>query len=611
MLELIKEPDSSLIKDTRKQQLIDATISCIYKHGLAGTTIAKVTKTASLSTGTVNFYFDTKERLLLGTLRSIRDEFHHALVQGIDKDLQPAAVLQQMINVHFDPEICRPEKIAVWHAFSSASRTRADYHSLCGELDRHLSALFLHQIERLCEQANIAHYNPQALALGLEGMLDSLWQEYLYQSDNFDRDKAIQQCLLYLQSLFPESCSQQAACSKALPYQNHKAESDLLPPWTYSNDEFLQLEINKLFKPNWMLAGHISELAQKRDYLTFDGFGERAIVIKGDDNEIRAFHNVCRHRGARLLEGSGSNCPQALSCPFHGWTYDLSGKLIAVPARDTFENLDLADNGLVPLECEIWMGFVFVRFIPGGQSLKAQMAPVEEMIAPYQIEKMQKLDGTGYRELRPYNWKVIHDIDNEGYHVPVGHPALQQLYGQTYIDSHVEGISMSRGYINEKPGKNWSVQKYQKLLPPFSHLPEDNQRQWLYFGIFPNHVLGLYPECIEFYMTIPQTTHSTWYIGHSYGLPDARREVRAARFLNQRINYITEREDEAFVKSMQDGMRSSAFPKQQLSSKEQGVRRFHKEIQSQIPVAGISKEPEPGTIILTNSKLGEKVIKRP
>lgn len=588
-------------KDARQQQLVSATIDCIFQYGLQNTTVAKVTSAARLSAGIINFYFSSKDKLLLGVLESVRDEFCDALTHSQQPGDSPVEILNKLIDIHFDPEVSSPRKIAVWHAFSSASRHRADYTKICGEFDQQLEQLLISQFEQLRGLSKQWQYHPRALALGLTGILDSLWQENLYNPESFDPAAARQQCYEYLGSLFPDQFGDGDEAVDSIPVVNTEVKtSDLLPAWTYSNSEFFDLEIEKLFKPNWMLAGHVSELAHPRDYITFDGFGERALVVRGNDNRLRAFHNVCRHRGARLLEGSG-NCPHSLSCPFHGWTYNLAGDLVGIPAKDTFDNLEPERNGLVELDMEVWMGFVFIRFQAGGESMKNLMAPVEDLVAPYDIAQMSSLEGTEFRELRPYNWKVIHDIDNEGYHVPVGHPSLQQLYGKNYSDDYIQHIPVSRGYLNEKPGKIWSVKQYQNLLPDYDHLPEDQRRLWLYIGIFPNMVIALYPDSIEFYMTIPRDTRSTWYVGRSFGLEDQRRETRAARFLNRRINYITDREDESFVDWLQEGMKSSAFPGQELSSLEQGVRGFHKAVQEVIPVANIADEPAPGSMKSVNT----------
>lgn len=565
-------------KDARQQQLIDATIDCIYKHGLHQTTLAKVTAQANLSIGTVNFYFGSKQQLLLGTLAFVCNEFRQHLVSAITADISAAEALKKVIAIHFDPFLCSPQKIAVWHAFSNVGRNRKEYERICGQLDAEIRSLLLAKISSLCEQTAAKQYDPKALARGFEGLLDGFWQDYLYQPNTFDLEQAKAQSSAYLQSLFPTVFAEPVNATDA-------DQSDLLPAWTYHNVAFFKSELAQLFKPEWMLVCHISELSKPKDYITFDGFGERALILRDRENIIRAYHNVCRHRGAKLIAGAGSNCPDILACPFHGWSYDLKGNLVAVPALATFDQFNLADNHLVTLDSEVWMGFVFIRFQSGGQSLATKLAPVADLIKPYQIERMQALAATRYQQTRPYNWKVIHDIDNEGYHVAVGHPCLQQLYGKSYTDSEIQGIAVSSATINQKPGRIWSVKNYQQLLPQFDHLPPQNQRLWRYIGLFPNTVIGLYPDSIEFYMTIPEAVNRTRYLGCSYGLPDARRQTAAARFLNRRINATTDREDEFFVMQMQQGLRSSALPEPKLSSREHGVRRFHKAIQRKIPSA--------------------------
>ena len=595
-------------RDARKQQLIDATIHCIYQHGLEKTTISRVTARARLSAGIVNFYFESKDKLLLGVLRSVRDEFHHRIIASSNPSDPADLALLRIIEVHFTPSICSPEKISVWHAFAGAGRTRRDYNDICGELEREIKRLLLTRFTELCNQEGKDHYHAEVLARGLEGLLDSLWQECLYSPKSFDASDATEQCRQYLASLFPETFKE---TSELKPIVESISEgggmelSDLLPRWTYDNDEFFQLEIDHLFKKHWMLAGHVNDIRKPGDYITFEGFGERAIILREKSGALRAFHNVCRHRGARLLQDKRGNCPHALSCPFHGWTYDLNGKLIGIPARDTFDSLDADKNSLVPLEAEVWMGFIFVRFHTGGKSMAETMAPVESLIAPYRIDEMEPIAATAFDELRPYNWKIIHDIDNEGYHVPVGHPALQQLYGRTYQDGAIEGIPLSTGQIEDRPGRNWSVRHYQKVLPEFDHLPKEYQRMWQYIGIFPNQVIGLYPESIEFYMTIPVTRDTTRYIGGSYALPHQGRAALAAQYLNRRINNQTEQEDEQFVVSMQEGLRSSAFPEQKLSSREQGVRHFHKLVQAILPVANCLHEPVNGEIGAINRHMFE------
>ncbi|MBT6931417.1 MAG: Rieske 2Fe-2S domain-containing protein [Proteobacteria bacterium] len=607
-------PGAQHPKDYRKQQLIEATIHCISTYGLSNTTISRVTQTADLSTGIANFYFSSKKQLLLETLQSLSAEYERVIGRAFSLTGTPRKILSNVIRARFDPQIFTAEKIAVWYAFTSESRARTEYMLICEDKDTAFMESLEGTVKVLTEKNARADLNPIAIARALEGLLNGYWEEALFQPDDFDSSAAIDLCESFIASVFPESKTNDG-CGKAsntdrspnpvdsATNTQNNAQSDLLAPWTYYSTEFLELEQNHLFKTHWLLAGHISDIPHPQNYLTFDAVGERALIIRNQDGKIRAFHNVCRHRGAKLVDSERGTCGRTLSCPFHGWTYCLDGELLSVPAAQTFENLDISQNGLVPLDLEIWMGFLFIRFGGTGDSVADSLEPIKELVTPYQLEKIEPIAGSRYQETRPYNWKIIHDIDNEGYHVPTGHPALQQLYGKTYEDSEMGGVLVAQGQINDNPGRIWSVRQYQKLLPQFDHLPDHNQRAWLYFNIFPSMVIGLYPESIEFYMTLPNTVDSTWYLGASYGVPDDRREVKVARYLSARINKLTEKEDASFMRWMQLGMNSSAFPKPKLSSKEENVRRFHKRIQSELPVAQLANEPKSGDVQNINHRI--------
>ncbi len=606
--------DSKTNRDHRQQQLIEAAIDAIAQHGLSRITVAKVAKAADLSQGIVNFYFSSKDQLLLSTLQYLSDEFNQALEATYANNSDPFSCLTAIIDLHFDPQFLNRAKLAVWYAFSSEGHARRDYLAICGQRDQAFRAHLLDLINAwLSSEASETQIsstgttiNTEAIMRGFEGMLGLYWQDYLHDPDKFNSQQAEQVCLAYLQ-IFAASDENTKALSTHHASQVSTATADLLAPWTYLSDEFLTLEKQHIFKKSWLWVGHINDFTQKGDYLTFDALGERALVLRGDDDQLQAFHNVCRHRGAKVLHEEKGHCPKVINCPFHGWTYNLDGSLRNVPRADTFTGLDKQSQGLIPINMEVWQGFIFINFDNDAPSLASQMAPVEKLIAPYQLDALRTITDSPYLQLRPYNWKTIHDIDNEGYHVPRGHPSLQQLYGDGYEDSMQGQVPVSTGQINKKPAKLWSVRQYQQTLPRFEHLPEDAQRKWLYVSIFPSTVIALYPEMTEVYMSLPSTVGETQYRGASYALPDKRREVKLARYLNHRINRITDQEDKSFVSWVQTGFESSVFPQSQLSSLEHGVRHLHKRIQALIPAAMLANEPPTGSIAATNEQMRQAV----
>jgi len=392
--------------------------------------------------------------------------------------------------------------------------------------------------------------------------------------------------------------------SKFKLVKDHAYETtDLLPPWSYQNEELLQLEIEQLFKPNWMMVGHVSDIPDRGDYLTFDGLNERALVVNSG-NGIKAFHNICRHRGSKILYDTG-NCPRALICPFHGWRYDFSGNLQFIPGEDGFPNIDKSRYSLVALDMEIWQGFIFVTFQPGSTPISKSLQGIDSLIRAYRLEELKPYSKSMQYEY-PINWKVFHDIDNEGYHVPFGHPSLHQLYGQNYIDSTIGQIAVSHGWFNKSTGKLWSVRHYRSLLPEFSHLSEKQHNLWLYCGVFPNLGLAFYPDMMETYMSVPIDLKRTKIISRTYALPDSRRAVQAVRYLNHRINRVTEFEDREYMITIQEGLKSSVFPKWTLSRRaETGIGDYHRIIQDYLPVTTLANQPASGSVRKINEQMSQ------
>ena len=126
---------------------------------------------------------------------------------------------------------------------------------------------------------------------------------------------------------------------------------------------------------------------------------------------------------------------------------------------------------------------------------------------------------------------------------------------------------------------------------------------WNYVQVFPTMTIGLYPDSIEYYMTLPVKPDLTIYRGGSYALPDSRRGIEALRYLNRRINFTTDEEDESYVRDMQVGRQSTAFPEQRLSTLERGVRDYHHKLQGILPVAKLKNHPGQGKIATLNESM--------
>jgi len=383
-----------------------------------------------------------------------------------------------------------------------------------------------------------------------------------------------------------------------------------LPGWAYFSQELFELECETLFKTHWQFVCHVNEAADIGAYVTFDVAGERALVIRGHDGILRAFHNLCRHRGSLIVPEARGVCNKAMVCPYHGWAYNLDGGLRGIANRDSFPPMQAEKWGLKPLEMEIWNGLVFIRFQAGPQPSVAEvLARFDDEIAPYDLANMVPTDSNSMDDLLPVNWKSVRDVDNEGYHVRQAHPGLHQLYGDGYFDEpYVNGTSRSVGTFNEAYGHRWSVRKYREILPEADQLPLHQRRQWIYFGMFPNFVLGLYPDSVIYYQEVPQSAEQTVQRGMCYRRAKESREMKAARYLSGRIDRDTAEEDQMLMVWSCEATKSSAYDGVILSDLEYGVKTYHDHLRRLLPVMEQPVPPKPGQMAHVNDTLLAKGI---
>lgn len=365
-----------------------------------------------------------------------------------------------------------------------------------------------------------------------------------------------------------------------------------LPAWIYSDPEYFQLEMARLMRPSWQVVCHLSDVAAPGAFHTLDFLGESVVVVRGEDDQVRAFANVCRHRGSRVVDGA-SGCVRKLICPYHAWSYDLDGRLAGVPLGETYPSLDKAAMGLKPVEMEIWRGFVFVRLEGGGPSLAEMMAPYDHEVAPYRFEDLQAFGRVTLRP-RPVNWKNVADNYSDGLHIRVAHLGLTRLFGASYGVEARPWVDKMWGFLREQPSDNVSERMYQRLLPRVEHLPDAAQGQWLYFKLWPNVAFDIYPDQVDFMQFLPISPTETLIREIAYALPDERREMRAARYLNWRINRQVNAEDTVLIERVQQGMASPSFEVGPLSVEEVCLRGFASKVRVLIPEARLRQPPPPG-----------------
>ncbi len=378
-----------------------------------------------------------------------------------------------------------------------------------------------------------------------------------------------------------------------------------LPGWAYHSAAMLELERREIFLTHWQIAGHESEVVAPGAWTSFDLLGERAVIMRGQDGVLRAFHNLCRHRGARVVDGASGQCKGSIVCPFHGWVYNLDGTLRGVARPDSFSGMDRGAFGLKPIEMELFHGFILIRFQPGPQPRAAEwLGPYDGDFTAYRAARLMPDESAPFAMALPVNWKSVRDVDNEGYHVAMAHPALQDLYGRTYRDvAYPGGLSFSTGQFGDAPGRRWSVRRYLSVAPEQAWLPPHLRRSWTYYGLFPNAVIAFTPESAQYYQELPLGVGTTLLRGRSYRHAEESRGTRAARYLAKRIDRETSAEDQQLSVWSNESMKSSAFDGFHLSDLEYGLRCHHDMLRRFLPVLNDAEGPSEGRMAARNSAL--------
>jgi phenylpropionate dioxygenase-like ring-hydroxylating dioxygenase large terminal subunit/AcrR family transcriptional regulator len=596
-----------------KLDLIHATAAAISRHGLSDLTSAKIAAAAGHTAASINFHFGSKEALLLATLSEVSEEFADVMAQVLeDTGGDALRSLLGIIDASLSRRLSGSEKIAVWYAFLAESNARADYQRICGDRDQAYSDT----VTRLCRQLIAARGaagmpDAEAVSLGLTGLIDQQWQGILFSGDEFDREAAKRQCRSYLCSVFPwladriqaPAPAKTAARAAGAELATEPALRYTLPAWLYHSEEFHELERERLLRPSWQVVCHVSEVPSAGDFVSFEFFGQRGFVVRDEAGTLRAFHNVCSHRAHAVVGSERGRCGKFLTCMYHGWTYHLDGRNRSVSAPDTFPKFDRSKFGLKAIELDVFLGMVFVRFVSGGPSVAEQMAPHAAELAHYRMDQMVPLDDLWTHELE-IDWKNVVENYVEDYHFPIGHPGLSALMESKYDREIFPGGTMRLSHrMREKPLKSWSAERYAKFLPVIEHLPEDMRRRWTYFGLFPNVFFDIYPEWLDFFHVVPTGPGRTLIRARSFGFPDDRREMKAARFLCARLNSRVQAEDEILTRSVQRGLSSGAYTRGILSDKEIVLAGFQDWIRARLPVAQLLQAPARGSVAAENAAL--------
>lgn len=338
-----------------------------------------------------------------------------------------------------------------------------------------------------------------------------------------------------------------------------------LPGEAYTGSEFLRAEQQSVFSNNWILVGYRHQFVRTGDVKPVEVAGLPLFLLCDEADRIVAFHNVCRHRNLRLIDTDG-NCGKLIRCPYHSWGYDLCGRLRNAPyfggaMRELPSDFDLADNGLVPVNCEVWHDWIFVNLSAQPTSFEDFLAPLKRQLGATEVADYIPVATIEFGEVA-CNWKLLVENFIEPYHVQFVHrktteQPLEDHY--TVIDGHCVGSAVELG-AEQQARADLSA------LGVTSH----------YLTLFPAFIMGTYqPDQMGVYLHVP--------LG-----PDRTRQTRViythreANYSDAQIQQLTELwhkvhlEDHAMCIRMQAGRASPLAADGGLLSPcwENSVRRF-------------------------------------
>jgi choline monooxygenase len=340
------------------------------------------------------------------------------------------------------------------------------------------------------------------------------------------------------------------------------AEASTIPaPW-YVDSRIAQLETSAVFSKTWQMVGRVEQVAAPGQFVTANVAGEPIVVVRGNDEVLRGFYNVCRHHAAAVVtEGCGR--ASILHCPYHGWNYGLDGSLKGMPEFDGVKNFDRQQNGLAPVKAETWEKFVFVNLNPEALPLRDFLGGLVKRVAPLGVSKLH------YFESRVYeihcNWKVF--VDNfldGGYHVPHLHKGLNSVldYKEYTIENEDRYCLQSSPMVASNEDAATGATRR-------------GDRAW-YFWQYPNLMINCYEGYMDTNLVLPVDVDHCRVIFDFY-FADVSETHLDYNQQSVAVGAGVQEEDLGICEAVQRGLKSRAYGAGRLSvRREAGEHLFHR-----------------------------------
>lgn len=337
----------------------------------------------------------------------------------------------------------------------------------------------------------------------------------------------------------------------------------------YTSPEFLEREKEQVFRKTWMVVARESDLARPGDCLPVDELGESLLLVRGDDGAVRTFRNTCRHRGTRLV--SRKCAAPRVTCPYHGWTYGLDGRLLGVPKMEGFDGLEKESRGLYSIRTECWGGFVWITFNAEAPPVAQYLGALAGQLTPYRLADMRPLLRRTWT--LPCNWKAVLDQATESYH-------LRSVHGRSIarvMDSLSTFKSFDEHHLQTIPiADYWWRDRLDRLSVP-ADLPvtPDQLRLFHKYVIFPNTLINVMPYHLTVFRVFPITPDSCRF-HYEFHLRDKAGPVGRVRgWLTLLASLYILREDFKVLLPFQSGLKAAGDRAIAFHREERPLEYFH------------------------------------
>ncbi len=330
-----------------------------------------------------------------------------------------------------------------------------------------------------------------------------------------------------------------------------------LPGKYFTDGALFARERERIFASEWICVGRADHAPKTGDFFLADVAGESLIVVRGDDRQVRAFYNVCRHRGTRLCTDERGALNGSIQCPYHAWTYGLDGRLLAARNMSDVPDFDRLDYPLHQATLATWNGFLFVNLAGSPEPFEEAFAPVLDRFARYGIGELRAARRTEYEVAA--NWKLIFHNYSECYHCPLIHPALEKL---TPSDSGrndlMEGPFLG-GYMTFRQAGSTLSTNGASVRRSIGEVAGDDLKRVYFYALFPSLLLSLHPDYVMAHILKPVSTSATSIVCE--WLFDPAEAARTNFDPSDAVDFwdLTNRQDWRVCELSQQGVSSRAY----------------------------------------------------